>query len=79
MIGEAQNQNNASVNKGLIVLRDAIVTFIIVLLAGLQKAGYPPNPETVYFAFLTGLGMGVVSYMHALGIKQPEQTTITPP
>jgi len=73
VIGESQTSADPEQNKAIIALRDAIVVFLLFLITNLLKAGYPPTIEAVYTALLAGLLMGIISYMHALGIKKPEE------
>ena len=72
MIGETRSDMNPEQNKGVIALRDAFVVFLVVLITNLAAVGYPPTVEVLYTSTLAGLLIGIVSYMHALGIKKPE-------
>jgi len=71
MIGETRSSIDPAESKSTIALRDAVVVFLVVLVANLLKAGYPPTVEVLYTSVLSGVFMGIVSYMHALGIKKP--------
>ena len=73
MIGEKRSDLDQNSSKARIALRDALVTFLYVLIAGLLTAGYPPTLEIVYTSGLTAGFMGVTSYMHARGIEKPEE------
>lgn len=73
MIGESQNQENESPNKAFIAFRDALVVFLLILVTNLIAVQGVPTPEQVWKPFLAGLLMGIISYMHALGIKKPEE------
>jgi len=73
VIGENRNQINPEASKSKIALRDAFVVFLMVLITQLLAEGYPPTIKALYIALLTGAAMGVLSYMHALGIKKPEE------
>jgi len=72
MIGESVGTLNQNANKGLIALRDAIIVFLLLLVTGLIETPGVPTLETFYRAVLPALLMGIISYMHALGIKKPE-------
>jgi len=63
----------AQTQMSLVALRDAIVVFLLILVTKLIEVGYPPEIGAIYMAFLGGLLMGIISYMHALGIKKPEE------
>jgi hypothetical protein len=73
MIGETRSDLADGMSPYLVVLRDAIVVFLIVLLSRLMTAGYPPPPEVLYQSTLTAAFTAIVSYAHASGIKQPEK------
>ena len=73
MIGESQNQENESPNKAFIAFRDALVVFALILVTNLIAVQGVPTLEQVWKPFLAGLLMGIISYMHALGIKKPEE------
>lgn len=72
MIGESRNNLDPNQSKGKIALRDAFVVFLLTLVSSLLTAGYPPKPEILYTSALTALLTGIISYMHALGIKEPQ-------
>jgi uncharacterized membrane protein len=76
MIGDGKNETQQQTNKEFVALRDAFVVFLLVLITHLLAVPYPPNPEVVWIPFLTGLLMGIISYMRALGIKSPESTSL---
>ena len=73
MIGESQNQENESPNKAFIAFRDALVVFLLILVTNLIAVQGVPTLEQIWKPFLAGLLMGIISYMHALGIKKPEE------
>jgi len=75
VIGETRSTMDPEESKGKIALRDAFVVFLVVLVSNLLTAGYPPTIEVLYTSVLSGLLMGIVSYMHALGIKKPQGRT----
>jgi len=75
MIGESQNDMDPVESKAKIALRDALVVFLLVLFTQLLAAGYPPSLEALYISGLTGGLQGIISYMHAMGIKKPEKET----
>jgi len=72
VIGETRSLMDPEESKAKIALRDAFVVFLVVLTSNLLAAGYPPTWEVLYTSFLSGLLMGIISYMHALGIKKPQ-------
>lgn len=73
LIGETKNNIDPEQNKAIIALRDAFVVFLLVLVTNLISVGYPPTVEQVYQPLLASILMGIISYMHALGIKKPEE------
>lgn len=73
MIGESQKSQTDEPNKGLIALRDAFVVFVLFLVTRLIEVGYPPTAEIVYMPLLSAVLMAVISYMHSMAIKKPEQ------
>jgi len=73
LIGESQNQENESPNKAFIAFRDALVVFALILVTNLIAVQGVPTLEQIWKPFLAGLLMGIISYMHALGIKKPEE------
>ena len=72
MIGETRNSLDPEESKARVAVRDALVVFLLVLVSSLLTAGYPPTAEVLYTSGLSGLMMGILSYMHAMGIKKPE-------
>lgn len=73
MIGETQNNMNPEESKAKIAVRDALVIFLLILFTQLLAYGYPPKLEVLYISVLTGGLQGLLSYMHALGIRKPEE------
>ena len=73
MIGESCSSINPNESKAKIALRDAFVVFLLVLFTQLLAYGYPPRVEALYVSILTGGIQALISYMHALGIKKPEE------
>lgn len=73
MIGRTQNNIDPEESKAKIALRDAAVIGLLNFVSGLLAFGYPPTPEVLYMTGLTALLTGIVSYMHALGIKKPQE------
>lgn len=73
MIGESQTQKNENPNIAYIAFRDAFVTFLLILVTNLIAVQGVPTLEQIWKPFLAGLLMGIISYMHALGIKKPEE------
>lgn len=73
MIGETREDLDQNSSKAKIALRDALVTFLYVLIAGLLTAGYPPTLEVLYTSGLSAALMGITSYMHARGIEKPPE------
>lgn len=73
MLGETRSSINPNESKAQIALRDALVVFLLILFTQMLAFGYPPKVETLYISFLTGGIQGLISYMHALGIKKPEE------
>ena len=72
MIGETRNNMDPEESKAKVAVRDALVVFLMVVVSNLLTAGYPPSLEILYNSGLAGLFMGILSYMHARGIKKPE-------
>jgi len=72
MLGETRDDLDPEESKAKIALRDAFIVFLFTLISNLLSYGYPPTPEALYASMLSGLLVGIVSYMHALGIKKPE-------
>lgn len=70
MIGQSTTdiQNDNSPEKT--ALRDAFVTFLLVLISSLIAAGYPPQLEILYTSGLAAAFAGITSYANAMRIKR---------
>jgi len=78
MIGETKNDidNDAEFPKWLIPIRDAVITFFVVLLSNLvANPSYPPDPSLIYASILSALLIALVSYGHSVGIKIERKST----
>jgi len=72
MIGETKKDidNSNEFPKWLIPIRDATVTFFVVLISNLiTNPTYPPDPSLIYASILSALLIALVSYGHSVGIK----------
>jgi len=74
MIGETKKDidNSNDFPKWLIPIRDATVTFFVVLISNLvANPSYPPDASLIYASVLSALLIALVSYAHSVGIKIP--------
>jgi len=78
MIGETKRDidNSNDFPKWLIPIRDATVTFLVVLISNLvAKPDFPPEPSLIYASILSALLIALVSYGHSVGIKIERKST----
>ena len=71
MIGQSKEQIAVDKNKEKTALKDAFVTFMMVLVSSLIAAGFPPTLQVLYTSGLAGLFIGITSYMNAYRIQKP--------
>ena len=74
MIGQSSSDVKADNSKEITAIRDALVSFLLVLLSTLLSHGYPPQMADVYTALLSAAFIGITSYAIAMGIKKPTTT-----
>jgi len=71
MIGETKEDlTENGLPRWAIPIRDAIITFFIVLVSNLvTNPSYPPEASLIYASVLSALLIALVSYAHSVGIK----------
>jgi len=71
MIGEKREDLELNgLPRWAIPIRDAIITFCIVLISNLAaNPSYPPEASLIYASVLSALLIALVSYAHSVGIK----------
>ena len=74
MIGQSEAEIANDEHAGRTAIRDAIIVFLLVLIASLLAAGYPPRIEVLYTSLLAAGLEGVTSYANALRVKRKTGT-----
>lgn len=75
LIGQNNEEIANDQHPELTAIRDAIVVFLLVLIASLLAAGYPPRVEILYTSGLAAALEGITSYANAMRIKRKATTS----
>ncbi len=70
MIGQTSEEIANDPHPEYTAIRDAFVVFLLVLIASLLAAGYPPRVEILYTSGLAAGLEGITSYANAMRIKR---------
>lgn len=70
LIGQSSEDIANDPHPEITAIRDAIVVFLLVLIASLLAAGYPPKVEILYTSGLAAALEGITSYANAMRIKR---------